>query len=125
MVERARGVAVCFSLAHPKHLIFGQMEALVAAVRTGDVASVCVAIQAAGNCLEGHDSTGETPIVAASAIGHEDVVRVLLDAGASASALNQVITVFHSIVSNHCVCCASLAPGNPASAHILLNARFG
>lgn len=59
---------------------------LFGAAEEGDAAAVARALAAGASADERLSKGGETPLMRAAARGHEDVVRVLLDAGADACA---------------------------------------
>ncbi len=63
-----------------------QYEGLFAAVANGDFAQVEQLVKD-GVDLESRDSAGRTPLLIAAHFSHDDVARILLDAGADANAL--------------------------------------
>jgi hypothetical protein len=61
-------------------------QTLFGAAEEGDAAEVARLLASGASADERRASSGETPLMRAAARGHEDVVRVLLDAGADACA---------------------------------------
>ncbi len=93
-------------------------ERLVAAARTGDLASVAAAIRD-GAKVDARDGYAQTPLVPAAHLGREKIVRVLLDHGANA---NAVCRCDAADCGGHTVLMAAVLGGDAATVEMLLKA---
>jgi Ankyrin repeats (3 copies) len=62
---------------------------IIKAAKAGDVSTVKALLAADASLVEARDSDGSTPLHCATWKGHQNVVVVLLDAGADVNAVNQ------------------------------------